>query len=334
MTAPFPFIVGCGRSGSTLLRVMLDAHPDMVVPPESYFLEQLIRRKDGFMSGDDFSSDAFIDELLCDPRFQVWTGHEHEVHHSLLADPPDHLAGALRQVYGVVAEQAGASRYADKTPGYALCVAELAAALPEAVFVHLIRDPRDVAASYRRANWGPRTLVSAAKMWTQRVGSAQRAGRALGPERYLELRYEELVADPRAALGAVCEFIDLRFDERMLSYEGGAAARETAQRDNGAHVGLLNRPTVGVRNWRDDMTAADAARVGAITDSMAAELGYAPSPRMTGTNRLRFFAEWVLSLGEGLSLRVRQTRAANRFRGTWRRLRGRSTREQLVASQP
>jgi len=332
MNAPFPFIVGCGRSGSTLLRVMLDAHPEMAVPPESYFLEQLLRRKDGFVRGGSFRADEFLQELERDPRFQVWTAHGREIAASLAQAPPTELAGAIRQVYAVAASQSGASRYADKTPGYALCVDALAATLPEAVFVHLIRDPRDVAASYRNASWGPRTLVAAGKMWADRVGAAQAAGQRLGPERYLEVRYEDLVRDPSGSLAAVCSFIDLPFDPAMLSYEDSAAARETSQRDGGAHVGLLRRPTVGVRNWRDEMSAADAARVGAVTDRLAVSMGYERSPRLEGGNRLHYGVERILSVPDDISLGFRRTRFANRLRARWRRLRGRATREQIVAS--
>lgn len=331
MNPPFPFIVGCGRSGSTLLRAMLDAHPDMVVPGESYFLEQLIRRRSGFVRDGEFRVDELVDELRADARFRTWEVDTDLVVEAMLAAEPQDLASAIRAMFGSVAQAGGGVRFADKTPAYSLCISELAELLPEAVFVHLVRDPRDVAASYRSASWGPRTLVSAAQMWRTRVGAAREAAAVLGPERYLEIHYEALVARPEQELRRVCDFIELPFDDAMLQHERSAAARATAGRDGGAHAALLERPRAAIRDWRTELSDAEAARVGAVVGLLATDLGYEPSPPVDPGDRVRLWLEHALAVGEAASLRFRRTRVANRLRGPWRVVRRRATLDQMLA---
>lgn len=329
MTTPFPFIVGCGRSGSTLLRSMLDAHPDMVVPNESYFLEQLMLREDGFEIDGAFCLSTFLSELEGDARYQTWGVDTDVVRSALAAEAPQDLAQAIRVVYGAAARSFGGTRSADKTPHYSEVVPELAALLPDAVFVHLIRDPRDVAASYLGTPFGPRSLVSAATMWVERAGAVKAAGEQLGPDRYLEVIYEELVADPEPQLRRLCEFIDLPFDEAMLHPETSSAAKMSAGRDGGAHANLMAGATIRTRDWRTGLTTDEAARVGVVVDELATGFGYDPSPSLRISGRPRFVAERLLGAGESVSRRFRRTRFANRLRGPWRTLRGRATAEQI-----
>lgn len=329
MNSPMPFIVGCGRSGSTLLRSMLDAHPLTCVPNESYFLEPLLLRQDGFMTNGRFSLQLFLAKLEKDPRYVTWGVDTDVVRRALIAASPPDLASAVRTIYSSVASLNGSQRIVDKTPQYSLVVLELAELLPESVFVHLVRDPRNVAASYRDVSWGPRSLVSASMMWVERVGAARSAGMSLGPDRYLEVMYEKLIAAPEIELRRLCSFICLDFDQAMLHPELSRAARATARRDGGAHSGLLVSPTAHTRSWRSDLTQMEAARVGAVVDELATRFGYEPSPPLAVRGRPRFVAELLLGWGEIMSRRFRRTGVANVLRGPWRTLRGRATAEQL-----
>src|SRR3954453_19523164 len=92
---PFPFIVGCGRSGTTLLRAMLDSHPDMAVPPESYFVGALAPRA----GSPPFDAAAFIDDVLGRPRFELWQLDPVAVRAAVLADPTPDFATAVRRVF-------------------------------------------------------------------------------------------------------------------------------------------------------------------------------------------------------------------------------------------
>ena len=107
-----------------------------------------------------------------------------------------------------------------------LAVTRIGRALPEARFIHLIRDGRDVALSQtaRAINEQPPPAEQAAR-WVKRINKSREQAEKLGGERYIEARYEDLVRDPEPVLRRVCEFVELDWDERMLSYHERAAKR-------------------------------------------------------------------------------------------------------------
>jgi hypothetical protein len=162
--------------------------------------------------------------------------------------------------------------------------------LPEARFVHLIRDGRDVALSRRRRGMGEgKPIADAAARWRRRIESARRQARRLRG-RYLELRYEDLVADAERSLGRVCEHCELEFEPAMLIHHERASQRLGELRDLpsrgerrarpgderiAAHA-LAARPPSLERTgaWREEMGAAEVAEFEAVAGDLLAELGY------------------------------------------------------------
>jgi hypothetical protein len=209
-----PFIVGVGRSGTTLLRLMLDAHPDLCIPPETGFIpaaagrsrEQFFKIISQFETWKDFdlADDAFLAALR---RIEPFV-------------PAD----GVRAFYRLYALRLGKSRWGDKTPGYCIQMAEVQSLLPEAHFIHIIRDGRDVALSVRPLWFAPgKDMASLARDWRSRVEEAQRLSHTC--RRYLEVRYESLVVDTEKELKRVCAFIELEYHPQMLCYFEGARAR-------------------------------------------------------------------------------------------------------------
>jgi hypothetical protein len=258
---PFPFIVACGRSGTTLLRAMLERGGRIAIPPESYFPVSLHRRH----WRSDFDPMAFADDLGANVRFRAW-----DVPVPDLSGAADY-AGAVRSVYAAYAAAHGAERYGDKTPPFVLHMELLAGLFPEARFVHLIRDGRDVARSLVQTSFGPNGLARAAEVWTRRVTRGRTSGERLGPRRYLEVRYESMVGDPAATLLTVCAFLGLEFRDEMLHPEEG----DTLVPESEPHHANLARPvTPGLRDWRRDMPDADIALVEAVAGDLLSDLGY------------------------------------------------------------
>src|SRR3954453_9696667 len=196
----FPFVVGCSRSGTTLLRAFLDAHPLLAVPSESHFAlapdSRTVRRA-----------------LRRDPWFGLW-GIETPGLRGLDA------ADAVRALFAAYAAAQGKPRYADKTPHYVSHLPALAARFAEARFVHVVRDGRDVAQSLLEVPWGPDTVQEAAAVWRRRVLEGRAAAPDLGAGRYREVRYEARVADPEAELRGLAAWLELPYDAAMLAYPG------------------------------------------------------------------------------------------------------------------
>jgi Sulfotransferase family len=269
-TGPPLFVVGCGRSGSTLLRLMLDAHPELAVPGESHFIPELRRRHP-----DPIDVDEVTAALLRTPHFRHWKVAESAVWDRVRAIDMPSFADVIAAAFMANADEHGKSRWGDKTPIYVQHIPLLSRLWPDARFVHLIRDGRDVALSYLSLHWGPSTAWAAGRKWRRDVHAGIRHGQPLGTSRYLEVRYEDLVRDPRATLETVTAFADLGFDERMLD-PNARAGHETLAPDAGRPFHARSEQPVrpDARDWRTQMEPDAVRHFEAVAGDLLQDLGY------------------------------------------------------------
>ena len=221
---PMPVVVGSPRSGTTLLRLMLDSHPELAIPPETGFL----RLGPKFKGRGDKLRERFIRALINYPQtVPIWPDFEipEEDFRAALSDiNPFSVSEGYRTFYRLYAARFGKSRWGDKTPLYCLDIEAIRKTLPEARFVHIIRDGRDAALSLRRMWFSPGwEIETQAAYWQKCVLAARRAG--AGRADYMEVRYEDLVLNTRETLNRLCAFIDLDYDDAMLRYYERAPER-------------------------------------------------------------------------------------------------------------
>jgi Uncharacterised nucleotidyltransferase/Sulfotransferase family len=294
----FPLFIGAARSGTTLLRAMVDAHPDIAIPPESWFITEFASRRQQYETRRDFDVERFASDLLAHDRFGRWGVEEGDLYAVLHEAAPQDYPSAIRTVFSYWAARQGKPRYGDKTPGYATQLPLLAALFPEARIVHLIRDGRDVALSYSE-RFGIST-VKAIHLWRSRVRAAREAGRALGVDRYHEVRYEDLLADPDSTLRDVCSFIGIPFSDRMLCHSEHAARllSEMPDRQHHLHVGLPL--TFGLRDWRSQMSPHVVRACGLLAGDLLDELGYERGPVGFSLRAHVLVAKLYLERGEQL----------------------------------
>lgn len=234
--APAPFVVGMGRSGTTLLRLMLDAHSQLAIPAETHFIPFLLAEPpcDGA---------ECLARLRATPTWEDFHLSGTDFAARLTALEPFDLAAAMRLFFAGYARTQNKPRWGDKTPPYVEQVAAIGALLPEARFVHILRDGRDVALSYRDKWFGPGDdLIAAARLWRDRILAARAQSATLAPGRYLELRFEDLIADPERALRRVCAFLELEFEPGMLDYHARAPHRLAEFRDRRDGEGRVTVP--------------------------------------------------------------------------------------------
>lgn len=294
---PMPFFVGCGRSGTTLLRSIFDSHSELAVVHESRFVPEVLRRRRRY-ERNGLDSERFVRDLYTLP-----IGQSRMPELSLTADDlaqrldrggVSNLRDAVREIYRSYAEAEGKSRAGDKTPTYVLHIAEIAQLLPEARFVHLVRDGRDVALAYRDAHFGPNTPIAAALFWSGRIRAGRAAGGALGPERYREVRYEDLLDDPETVVRQLCDFIELEFEPAMLDYSRRASALVATTGGHEHHRHLDRPPTKGLRDWTSQLDRRSAVAFDVAAGPLLTDLGYhavepSPSGRERVDARMRLF---------------------------------------------
>jgi hypothetical protein len=279
-----PVIVGAPRSGTTLLRMMIDAHPQVAIPPETGFLPVLA----------DLDPEADGTE----PAWEIMTGFDTwpdfaldpvDLRSALAALSPAPPAEAARAFYRLYALRHGKPRWGDKTPSYDGQIDRIAGLLPEARFIHLIRDGRDVLVSVRHLWFRPgETVEACAADWAQRIARARALGARVG--RYLEVRYEALVRSPEETLRDVCRFLDLPFEPAMLRYhtrsaarldehqarydaEGGLVISKEARLHNQRFVTEPPRPD-RIGRWQAELSDDELRRFDAIAGSWLERLGY------------------------------------------------------------
>jgi hypothetical protein len=308
---PYLFVVGCPRSGTTLLQRLLDAHPRLAVIDETLWIPRHLNRR-RYVTADGLVVPGLLAKLREDRRF-ARLGLEPSALERLEEHPvpySDFVTGIF-DLYGAVR---GKALVGDKSPGYVRTMKTLHTLWPEARFLHLIRDGRDVTLSaldWKKADrlfegyptWPRERVTTAALWWERNVRLGREAAGELPPGRYREIRYEHLIRDPTATCADICEFLELPYSASMLRFHEG--------RSNPS-PGLPSKrrwlpPTPGLRDWREQLSAAELEQFEAAAGDLLEELGYPrgvdqpPSERLAAAHvARRLVADRVRARGRPL----------------------------------
>jgi hypothetical protein len=267
------FIVGCPRSGTTLLRNLLRSHPRLSFPPETHFIPQLYQAY-----GDPANEREArrLAEVLLRLR---WIRHWKCDFDATALTACRSYAAMIDELFQTWARKEGKQRWGDKTPKNVLQMHTLRAIFPQARFIHCYRDGRDVARSLIISPHGPENWVAAALHWQTLVQAGRRAGAALPKGMYIEVRYETLLNDLEATLRQVCEFLDEPFDPAILAQNvlpldtrvhRVAAFRPYSRGLNGQ--ALIVRDNAN--KWKTNVTLRQRIIFESVAGDLLEELGY------------------------------------------------------------
>lgn len=263
------FIVGCGRSGTTLLKSMLDAHPGITLPPETFFFSTICRRFPG-------SANAPIDEKVAYVASRWWirdAGVSAQDIHTQLAeyDQPGWHEIFLATMAVMTADKPQDSlAVGEKTPAHIADATELLEKFHECRAIQIVRDPRAVLASYRGVKVGTNQAAAVIREWQ---GAWQAHKVLVDHPRYLLIRYEDLIADSESVLRKVCTTLDVPFDESMLAFHTRA---DKGYAEEQAHHQSTLKPlfTSSLDAWKQNLPGWQLALVEThLQEGMAAH-GY------------------------------------------------------------
>ena len=304
---PVPCILGSMRSGTTMFCLMLNAHPEMAMAYESDFVTSMALTRDRWQRPDGFDADGYVDDLFEHPDAKSFRKY--------MSIPPEALreqlhgvasfdyAEAVRRVYRLYAETEGKPRYGEKTASVVRGLSTLPELFPEMRFVHIVRDGRDAANAHFHASWGANDLIRAGRLWAKHVTALRNLGQSAGPDRYLEIRYEQLVENTDQVLRSVCAFVDLEYDPQMLEYHvKGSNALTAVNVNQDSHHSVNLPPTRGLRDWRRDLDRRQLEHLEVAIGDTLETFGYDRGTRPS----LRTRVELTVSRGKRFARRARR----------------------------
>ncbi|MFB9253857.1 sulfotransferase [Sphaerisporangium melleum] len=211
------FVIGCPRSGTTMLQLMLHAHERIAVPPETRFLLSAYyhRRLHGDMRVVE-NRRRLAEWIATDKTTKFRELHlDRAAYVRKAVEGPGSLGSVIGEAFREYAQRFGKPRWGDKRPSYIKHLEVMLRLFPDAQFVHLVRDGRDCVASLKEMPWYPHDVFHAISTWRETIDLGRWFAARLPAGTYYELRYEDLTADPEAELARLCGFLREDFDPAM-----------------------------------------------------------------------------------------------------------------------
>ncbi len=296
------FIVGSERSGTTLLRLMLHAHPRIAIPPQTKYVKKLYKRRlfFGNLAGEKnrqelarwlhshFDGSTKLDDLEIDP----------ETVRSAVLEASS-LGEALAQPFIAYAAKHNKPRWGDKRPYYIKYLSKLRMLFPGAQIIHLIRDCRDVVASLKHMPWWKNDATYSILNWMEAIDKGLHARQTTRLDEYLELRYEDLVQEPERELQRICQFLSESYTPKMLQFSDVAryAVPDYKMAWHAATIQSLNRNSV--ERWKSELSSEEVSLIEWSCEKELEAMGYSLSgsaaPLKSARSAFRF-AAWSYRL--------------------------------------
>jgi hypothetical protein len=296
------FVVGAGRSGTTLLRLMLNEHPDIAIPSEAHFIGPLIRTFGPRATLSDSSLEAAIRTVIESPEWQRDFGHTPEELRDAVGEGPLSLAAFIERVFRL---EVGthAAHWGDKTPPNLYWVGQLLQCFPNSQFVAIVRDPRDVYLSLTSLEWFGDTTWAIGRYIARNGELIEQWLEASPPEQFHVVRYEDLVSDGESTLRRLCDDIGVPFVPTMVTFYENTRRNVHQWELEGFHQKLLRPPASDdLARWRREGSRRDHAEIEAITIDVIDKWGYDRNVARMWLPLLRVEARARHHLKEPLSL--------------------------------
>ncbi len=260
-----------------MLRLMLASHPNIGIPPEGGFVVTMGWLWGGSrLSPSDYP--ALVERFFAENNAQDWEISPEQLTEALHDRAPQTFGDFVDTVYRryLQIRFPDKSRWGDKTTWYLDHLLLISEVIPNAVFVHLIRDGRDVACSYRNTEHLTHDIQKIALEWATSMETARRAASMFGPKRFLELHYEALTADPHRELERICRFLGEEFSDEMLTFHVHNREKGLEPERHMGWKGKTKKPadTQSIGRWRAELPEEAAAVFERIAGPALESRGY------------------------------------------------------------
>lgn len=288
-TFPDFFILGAQRSGTTLLRLILNNHPLVAIPEEATFLMPLITKKSLLtkICPLPVQKSKFIRFLSENPQFKKWNIGVIDLENIL--DSQMSWIDIISQIYKTYAFCQNKVVCGDKTPSFLRKLEIILHAFPDSKFIHIARDGRDIYLSLKeRKHSSAWSIATSALEWRVKLSFVKTFRRKF-PERLLEIRYEDLLADPETCVKKVCYFLGLEYMATVLDF-WRTSGEFIDPRHSTLIFGPIDKSNIG--KWKTAMTLQEREIFLFLSKSTLLEMGYQTNYEVSLTSK--FLAMWQL----------------------------------------
>jgi hypothetical protein len=318
---PMFFIVGRPRSGTTLLRTLFDAHPNVIVPAECQLIVNLYPKYGKITNWTSELLEAFYHDLYRQWRFDIWPVDRKSLYRNLMACKGKNSYSTIIKVvyfeYHSIYGHNFLLALGDKNPGYTIYTEKLLKIFPEAKFIHIIRDYRDNFVSIRNVDFELPFIPLTVAKWKHFIRKFRKAS-GRHPGTHLEIRYEDLVSKPEETFRFLCEFIGIPYNAAPFNFYKKTEDSLRVFPKNliyKYHASLLQKVNTGrIDLWKKELTKKEIRIADASAGKLAETTGHKrayPHPGFAAYlrsipgkffSRLIYFITWLI---DGLPYNIR-----------------------------
>lgn len=279
---PFFFIIGRPRSGTTLLRTLFDAHPNVIIPMESQIIKLVFEKYGKKKSWDESQLLELLQDIKKEWKFDTWNVDEEKLEKDILdcvgEIPLKHILRVIYRNYISHFEKKEIILFGDKNPEYSLYIDKLFKNFPKAKYIHITRDYRDQILSYLKFDFSYPIIPLIAYRWKKSVQKVLKT-RKKRTNSFYTIRYEDLVDAPERYMKEMCGFLGIDFDPSVFDFYKSAdefsktrIQKELKQKYHKDLFRPIDKSSVGL--WKTKMNKDDVKIADMIVGKYAEICGY------------------------------------------------------------
>jgi len=216
------FILGCERSGTTMLRLILHSHTNIAIPPQTKYIKKVYKRRLFFGNLSKQKNKNNIIKWFYDNHNKktkiIDLGLNPNDIKSEMTKSGNSLGAILSTIFQLYSSQQNKSRWGDKHPYYIKYLDQLFKLFPDAQVIHIIRDGRDAVASLKSMPWWKNNSIYSMLNWQEAISNGKRAMLKYSSNQFIEIRYEDIIEDHEKNIKILCDFLEEDFSPKMLEF--------------------------------------------------------------------------------------------------------------------
>jgi len=267
------FIVGCPRSGTSLLRDLLRSHPRLTFPPETFFIPTFYKAYGDPKDRD--QAQKLAAKILSLHWVKPWARHLN-LSPAVFAGERSYR-GVVKRLFEAWAQKENKPRWGDKTPYYVTDLPVLVKLFPVCKIIHIYRDGRDVAMSWLKFQPNAKNIYTSACLWKYFVSEGRRVGKGLPRENYYEVRYERLLENPVETMKDICHFLGETYVEAVTKpnfFENPSPEPLLGHWERKKWVSESEIVCSNRGKWKRNMPEPDQVLFESVAGDLLASLGY------------------------------------------------------------